>query len=53
MKGNETMKTIVNITYPAFALFAFACFALSPQARAVCQQGCDGKATRSLVMTRC
>ena len=29
------MKTIANITYPAFALFAFACFALSPQARAV------------------
>jgi len=29
------------ITYPAFALFAFACFALSPQALAVCQQGCD------------
>jgi len=41
-KGNETVKTIVNIiTYPAFALFAFACIALSPQARAVCQQGCD------------
>jgi hypothetical protein len=40
MKGNELMKTIVNITYPAFALLAFACFALSPQARAVCQEGC-------------
>ena len=39
------MKTIVNITYPAFALFAFACFALLPQARAVCQQGCDGNNT--------
>ena len=35
------MKTIMNITHPAFALFAFACFALSPQARAVCQDGCD------------
>ena len=29
------MKTITNITHPAFALFAFACFALSPMARAV------------------
>jgi hypothetical protein len=35
MKGNKPMKTITNITYPAFALFAFACFALSPQVRAV------------------
>src|SRR5215467_12930136 len=35
------MKTITNITYPAFALFAFACFALSPQARATCQDGCN------------
>ena len=35
------MKTKLNITYPAFALFAFACFALSPQARAACQHGCD------------
>ena len=35
------MKTIPNITYPAFALFAFVCFALSPDVRAVCQQGCD------------
>jgi hypothetical protein len=26
------MKTITNITYPAFALFAFACFAFSQQA---------------------
>jgi hypothetical protein len=29
------MKIITNISYPAFALFAFACFALEPQARAV------------------
>jgi len=29
------MKTITNTIYPAFALFAFACFALSPIARAV------------------
>src|SRR5262245_28294978 len=34
------MKTIKNITYLAFALFAFACIAFSPQARAVCQEGC-------------
>jgi hypothetical protein len=38
MKGNKHMKTITN---PAFALFAFVCFGLSPQARAVCQEGCD------------
>ena len=29
------MKTITNIIYTAFALFAFACFALSPVAQAV------------------
>jgi len=29
------MKTLTNITYPAFALFAFACFALLPNAKAV------------------
>ncbi len=29
------MKTITNITYPAFVLLAFASFALSPTARAV------------------
>jgi len=42
MKGNEPMKTITIITYPAFALSALAlvCLALSPQARAVCQEGC-------------
>ena len=34
------MKTTTNIIYLALALFAFACFALSPQARAVCQEGC-------------
>ena len=34
------MKTITKITYPAFAVFACACFALLPQARAVCQEGC-------------
>src|SRR5947208_1120 len=35
MKGNKHMKTTMNITYPAFALLAFACFALSPPAQAV------------------
>ena len=35
------MKTLTNITYPAFALFAFVCFSLSPQAQAACQNGCD------------
>jgi hypothetical protein len=40
MKGNKYMKTTTNIIYPALALFAFACFGLSPQARAVCQEGC-------------
>ena len=34
------MKTTMNITHPAFALFAFACFVLAPDVRAVCQQGC-------------
>ena len=32
MKGNKTMKTTTSFTYPAFALFVLACFALSPQA---------------------
>jgi hypothetical protein len=40
-KGNETVKTLTNIIYPAFALVAFACFALSPHARATCREGCD------------
>jgi hypothetical protein len=35
------MKAITNTIYSALALFAFACFALAPQARAVCQDGCD------------
>src|SRR5262245_60361975 len=30
MKGNKHMKTITNIIYLAFALFAFACFAVLP-----------------------
>jgi len=41
------MKTTMKIiTYPAFALFAFACFALSPTAKAQLQQPApDGGAT--------
>ena len=35
------MKTALHISYSTFALFAFACFALAPQAGAVCQRGCD------------
>src|SRR5260370_24694494 len=35
MKGNKPLKTITNITYPAFAVFLLACFALSPKAQAV------------------
>jgi hypothetical protein len=31
---NKNMKRITNITYPAFALLALACFALSPTAQA-------------------
>jgi hypothetical protein len=34
------MKRITSIIYPAFALFAFACFALAPTARAACQDAC-------------
>ena len=34
------MKTKTNIIYLAFAMFAFACLALAPQARAVCQDAC-------------
>src|SRR5262249_4357458 len=40
MKGNKPMKTITSIIHPAFALFAFACFGLLPQARATCQDAC-------------
>src|SRR6516165_7774243 len=39
------MKTTTSITYPVFALFALACFGLSPQAQAVCQEGCSGNNT--------
>src|SRR5207247_8640369 len=37
---NKHLKTIMTIIYPAIALFAFACFALAPQARAACQDTC-------------
>jgi len=40
LKENKKMKPTTNIIYPAFALFAFACCALAPQARAVCQDAC-------------
>jgi hypothetical protein len=35
------MKTITNITYSTFALFAFVCFALAPHTNAQCPQICD------------
>src|SRR5262245_36728387 len=35
MKGNETMKTLTNIIYPAFALVALAFLVLMPQAQAL------------------
>ena len=35
------MKTMTEIVYLALAVFVLTCFALSPQARAVCQDGCD------------
>jgi hypothetical protein len=38
---NKPMKTTTKTTYLFFAVFMLACFAPSPQARAVCQQGCD------------
>jgi Chaperone of endosialidase len=39
MKGNKHMTT-TNVIYLAFALFAFACLALAPQARATCPDAC-------------
>jgi uncharacterized coiled-coil protein SlyX len=35
------MKTLTHIGYSALSLFALACFALAPQARAVCREGCS------------
>jgi trimeric autotransporter adhesin len=35
------MKTMSKITYPALALFAITCFALSPKAGAECREGCN------------
>ena len=43
------MKTTTNISYAAFALFALACFALSPQARAVCQEGCGSDVSNTFL----
>src|SRR5436305_8810875 len=34
VKGKQHMKTVTNIIYPAFALFALACFAVLPAAQA-------------------
>jgi hypothetical protein len=38
---NKPMKKITNISESALSLFALACFAVAPQARAVCREGCD------------
>jgi|AmaraimetFIIA100_FD_contig_41_8599621_length_443_multi_3_in_0_out_0_1 hypothetical protein len=35
MKGNKHVKTITNIIYAAFALFAVACFAVLPSGQDV------------------
>src|SRR5262245_15015503 len=42
-KKTLQLRNSVNLSHVrlAFLLIPFACFALSPQARAVCQQGCD------------
>jgi len=45
MKRNETMKTLTNIIYPAFAL---ACFALLPAVYAQCPSHCDANANTAL-----
>ena len=44
MKGNKHMKTTTKFIYPAFAVFAFACFALSltAQAQLPCNQLPEG-----------
>jgi hypothetical protein len=47
-KKKKPMKALTNITYPAFAAFAFAWFALSPQARAQCPEVCDGSNNTAL-----
>jgi hypothetical protein len=47
MKGKKPIKTITNITYPAFALFALACFGLSPAAQAVVPPPDGGYANRN------
>src|SRR5438034_5407169 len=47
MKGNKQMKTITNIIYPLFALFAFVCFALLQNAQAVLPAPDGGYAIRN------
>ena len=42
------MKTITNTLYLAFALFAFACFALSPPLKAQCPSACGGGGNTAL-----
>jgi trimeric autotransporter adhesin len=48
MKGNKSMKTITNIIFPAFAVLGLGCFAFSPAARAVCQNGCLSNSNTAL-----
>jgi len=40
MKGTKHMKRTTNPIYSTLALFAFACLALSPHARATCYANC-------------
>jgi hypothetical protein len=47
MKGNKHMNTITNIIHPLFALFAFACFGLSPAVQAVVPPPDGGYANRN------
>jgi Chaperone of endosialidase len=42
MKGNKHMKTMMNIIYPAIAVFAFACFTLPPTVQAQLSPPPDG-----------
>src|SRR5215472_17539559 len=48
MKGNKPMKTLTNITYLKFTLFALACFALAPLTDAQCPQICDSNDNTAL-----
>src|SRR5262245_47736932 len=42
MNGNKRMKTPMKIIYPAFALFAFVCFAFLPAAQGQLSPPPDG-----------